>query len=73
MVGDPRFARPGGLDATDYVPTAVSLVKDKGIKIHTLPGDEVGLKMGLAVKEDYFGNAITGVPDLGAVEIGGKP
>ena len=73
LIGDPQFAHPGGLDAADYVPSAVSLVRDKGIEIRRLPGDELGLKKGLQVKEDYFGNPIIGMPDLGAVEISNKP
>jgi hypothetical protein len=34
-----------------------------------IPGDEIGLKAGLTVEKDFFGNAIVGRPDLGAVEI----
>ena len=45
------------------------MVKDKGIKIEKLPGDEIGIKEGLDVKEDIFGNPIVGLLDLGAIEI----
>lgn len=55
------------------MPTNVSAVKNKGIVIEKLPGDDVGLKIGLAVKTDFFGNPIVGLPDLGAVEMGAAP
>jgi hypothetical protein len=69
LIGDPQFAQPGGLKAEDYVPGHVPLIADQGVPIHSLPGDDVGLKVGLEMKEDFFGNPITGKPDLGAVEI----
>lgn len=69
-VGDPGFVRPGGLKASDYKPGNVSLVKDRGIVIDTLPGDKMGITSGLAVRADFFGNPISGLPDLGAVEVG---
>ena len=42
---------------------------DKGIVIPLLPGDKFGVTGGLAPSGDYFGNPITGLPDLGAVEL----
>ncbi len=69
IIGEPDFAKPGGLDAKDYTVGNTALIKDKGIKIEKLPGDEIGIKWGLEVKEDFFGNPIVGMPDLGAIEI----
>lgn len=69
MIGDVQFQSPGGIDAKDYIPTARELVKDKGIVIPLLPGDNFGVTGGLAPSCDYFGNPITGLPDLGAVEL----
>ncbi len=69
MVGDPRFKKPGGLETKDYIPRNTALVKDKGRVISRLEGDEVGLRIGLEVKEDFFGNPIVGKPDIGAVEV----
>jgi len=69
IVGDVQFAKPGGFAAEDYIPRNSALVKDKGINIPLLEGDEVGLRMGLEVKEDFFGNPIIGNPDIGAVEL----
>jgi hypothetical protein len=69
IIGDPRFRKPGGLDAGDYVPGNAALVKDRGIPIPRLEGDEVGLRMGLAVREDILGNPIVGRPDIGAIEL----
>lgn len=72
MVGDARFVGPGGIDVTDYTPNNRQAVRDRGVKIPKLPGDKIGLKDGLEVKADFFGNPIVGLPDLGAVEVGGK-
>ncbi len=69
LIGDPEFAQPGGLRAADYVPRNVALVKDRGIQIPHLPDDKVGLRGGLEVRADYFGNPVVGAPDLGAVEL----
>ncbi|MEN8118243.1 MAG: right-handed parallel beta-helix repeat-containing protein [Bacteroidota bacterium] len=69
LTGDPMFASAGGTAPEDYIPGDVELIKDKGIKIKKLPGDEIGLTIGLEVEADYFGNPITGLPDLGAIEL----
>jgi hypothetical protein len=52
----------------DYIPTNAGLLKDKGLVIEKIPGDAKGLSIGLQVNEDYFGNPIKGLPDIGAVE-----
>jgi len=72
IIGDPQFKNAGGLSAEDYIPGAVQLLKDKGIEIEALPGDKIGLKQGLKVTEDFFGNPIEGLPDIGAIEIQSK-
>jgi len=69
IIGDAAFRKPGGKAPEDYIPENAKLLRDRGIRIRKLPGDEVGLAIGLAVKEDFFGNPITGLPDIGAVEI----
>lgn len=69
-IGDPLFANVGGLNPVDYIPAAENLVKDKGIVIEKLPGDEIGLFVGLEVTEDFFGNPTAGLPDMGAIEFG---
>lgn len=69
LIGDPAFTNPGGLRASDYVPRNIDLVKDRGVRIEPLPDDQVGLRIGLDVTVDFFGNPITGAPDLGAIEI----
>jgi hypothetical protein len=69
MIGDVQFRFPGGVDAKDYIPTARELVKDRGIVIPLLPGDNFGVTGGITLSRDYFGNPITGLPDLGAVEL----
>lgn len=67
--GDPSFANPGGLGVEDYIPSAADVVKDKGIALEKLPGDEIGLYLGLEVKKDILGNLIKGNPDFGAIEM----
>jgi hypothetical protein len=69
LLGDPSFASPGGLRATDYVPRNVSLVKDRGVRVSALPDDKVGLQVGLDVSVDFLGNPVVGAPDLGAIEL----
>ena len=69
IVGDAKFVRPGGFDPADYIPTAKGLVQNKGIVIDKLPGDAIGLKLGLAATTDFFGKPIVGLPDLGAIEM----
>ena len=66
---DPMFANPGWLTAVAYVPANTNQVADQGIAITNLPGDAIGLDIGFAVTEDYFGNPIYGAPDMGAIEI----
>jgi hypothetical protein len=69
LIGDPGFVQSGGLKAADYIPRNVELVKDRGIRIEPLPGDEVGLRIGLEVSVDFQGKPIVGSPDLGAFEL----
>lgn len=69
LIGDPEFARGGGVERTDYIPGNRSLVKDQGLVLEPLPGDDVGLALGLGVREDILGNPIVGPPDLGAIEL----
>jgi len=66
--GDPLFTRNGGAAMADYTPLNVTLVKDRGVLPKPVPGDSVGLRIGLAVKQDILGNPIIGLPDLGAIE-----
>lgn len=69
LTGNPRFKNTGGLTAEDYIPVNANIVKDKGIKIEKIKGDEIGLFTGLQVDVDFFGNPVGTRPDLGAVEI----
>jgi hypothetical protein len=69
FVGDAGFKNAGGIEPEDYIPSSVSLLQDKGIAWQKIPGDEPGLLMDLEVEEDYFGNPIIGLPDIGAVEL----
>jgi hypothetical protein len=69
LIGDPAFAAPGGARVADYVPRNTALVKDRGISIAPLPGDSIGLTLGLHVATDILGRPITGAPDLGAIEL----
>jgi hypothetical protein len=69
LIGNPQFKNKGGQKKEDYIPLNTNSIKNKGIKIPKIPGDDVGLKIGLEVKHDILGNKITGKPDLGAIEI----
>lgn len=69
LSGNPSFTNPGGLKPEDYIPLNADVVRDKGIIIERIPFDDTGLKRGLSVDKDFFGNPVTGNPDLGAVEL----
>lgn len=60
-----EFANLGGNMPSDYVPFSRDQIS-RGVSVQKLPGDEVGLFVGLDVKEDFFGNPIT-KPILGAI------
>ena len=68
IIGDPDFLKKGGLNAKDYMPTNLKLIKNKGIKIPLLPNDTEGLLQSLNLEQDILGNKIKGTPSLGAIE-----
>lgn len=59
--GNPCFRNESSLCPEDYVPLNLDIIKDKGIII-PLSGNIS------QVDKDFFGNAINGIPDLGAIE-----
>jgi hypothetical protein len=69
IYGDPGFVNPGGFELRDYMPVNKKMIKNKGVKIHALPNDSIGLKIGLKVRYDILGNPIKGKPDMGAIEL----
>lgn len=69
LVGDAGFVRAGSLNPADYTPLNAALVKDRGVRISRLPKDEIGLTIGLEAAHDILGRALTGPPDLGAIEL----
>lgn len=69
MIGNPGFKNAGGENARNYVPVNSQNIKDRGVVIENIPGDEIGLSIGLHVKSDFLGNPISGLPDLGAIEM----
>ena len=70
IIGNPKFANKGGLQAKDYTPENMFLIKQKGIVIKLLPNDTDGLlqSLELNLKKDILGNSINTVPSLGAIE-----
>ncbi|GGK12190.1 hypothetical protein GCM10007962_03120 [Yeosuana aromativorans] len=68
IIGNPEFAKKGGLEAKDYIPENLKLILNKGIQISLLPNDSVGLLQSLEPKKDILGNPIQGNPSLGAIE-----
>lgn len=67
--GDPAFRNAGGMEVADYLPTNKELVRDGGIQLSKLPGDEIGLFLGLKVETDILGNPVDDTPDFGAFEV----
>ena len=68
VYGDPVFAKNGGLEIKDYIPSNKTLVK-QGIEIERLPGDHIGLSIGLKAERDILGNPINGKPSMGAIQV----
>ncbi len=68
-IGKVGFKNPGATEVSAYLPSNEVLVKNNGIVIEKIPGDTIGLKRGLRVEYDYFGNPIHELPDIGAIEI----
>ncbi len=69
LAGDAGFTNPGGFEPEDFTPRNAAIVRDKGIPIEKLPDDEVGLRIGLKVEKDFFGNPVDHCPDMGAIEM----
>jgi hypothetical protein len=69
IIGNPEFANSGGDKIVDYMPLNANLIKNKGIEIHKIPSDSIGLSIGLQLKYDILGNRIEGLPDMGAIEL----
>ncbi len=67
IFGNPKFVNTGGVEIKDYIPKNVDLIKNKGIRIESLPNDSIGLFIGLSVEHDILGNEIMDLPDLGAI------
>ncbi|MDG1731244.1 MAG: right-handed parallel beta-helix repeat-containing protein [Algibacter sp.] len=66
---DPQLINAGGFEALDYVPQNTPVIKDQGIDLYKLPGDELGVLGGFVPSGDYKGTTITGKPDIGAFEM----
>ena len=69
IYGSPGFKNGGELNAENYIPQNLGLIKGKGIKIEYLPGDDIGLYLGLEVEKDFLNNPIKSKPDIGAIEL----
>jgi hypothetical protein len=65
--GGGYFKNRGGNEITYYMPMNIKLIRDKGIEILKISKDTLGLKIGLKVDSDIFGNKIIGKTDLGAI------
>jgi len=68
IFGDPGFAKNGGMEVKDYIPSNKALV-NQGIEIEKIPGDSIGLTIGLRVERDILGNPIKGKPSIGAIQV----
>lgn len=68
IIGDPKFVNKGGLNAQDYFPTNIKLVKSKGIAIPQLEQDTLSLIQKVVLTTDILGNKLSNIPSLGAIE-----
>ena len=69
IIGNPELRNAGGTNLADYIPQNMGLVQNRGIRIAKLRDDAVGLTVELNPTHDILGNAILGLPDLGAIEL----
>lgn len=69
VYGNPEFANAGGLSIADYVPANAALIRNRGVEVPVIPGDNIGLVPGLKVERDILGNVITGKPGMGAIHL----
>ena len=69
LVADDSLLLAGGISLKDYIPKNISLIKNKGIHMKRIPHDVIGLNVGLSVAIDILGNKISGLSDIGAIEI----
>lgn len=68
IFGNPEFSHPGGMNIQDYLPKNLDLIKNKGIKISGLAGDDFGANYRTDMSTDILGHPIKGKPSLGAIE-----
>ena len=54
IFGNPEFANKGGLEAKDYLPKNLYLIKNNDIDIKLLPDDAVGLLQSVNMEKDIF-------------------
>lgn len=67
LLADPVFAKPGGMLLTDYIPSAMRSVHQKGVVVQALEGDFMGLPQGMNPAFDILGTPIQGNPPMGAI------
>lgn len=68
IIGNPKFKKKGGIEAIDYIPENLMLIRGKGVVINPLPNNSVELLYALKLETDILGNKIKGNPSLGAIE-----
>lgn len=69
LTGDPLFIKAGGADIPDYSPREKKLISNRGKVVQALPGDSVGIRIGLLTEKDIMGRKVGKRPDLGALEV----
>lgn len=69
IIADLKWPSSSLGDIYDFVPEDFLMVKGQGLPIPKIPGDSIGLKIGLAVKRDILGQPIGQKPSLGAIEV----
>lgn len=69
LLGDSYREVANWQDIFEWIPTDKTLIQGKGLPISKIPGDSIGLKIGLKVEYDILGQVILGVPDIGAIQV----
>lgn len=69
IITDLAWSVPKMADIYDFIPTDFESIKGQGLPIPKIPGDSLGLKIGLTVNQDILGQPVGQKPSLGAIEL----
>lgn len=69
IIGEIHWPVSKSEDIYNWLPVNLEVIKGKGLPVPRIPGDTIGLKVGLAVKHDILGQTIGKTPSIGAIGV----